>query len=140
MCTQMTSHKIIKVKENHSSFKLHNKPKLTIQKIKVDGCLVEDETQKRCDYLFVIPSYAQKNKRAIYVELKGNGITDAIHQLEATLQFTRSQYQSADKVCFIVATQAPRYTSHMHRYRQRFKNQYGADLENVKVKEWTELV
>lgn len=138
MCTEITSHQIIKVKENNASFSLDNKPRLQVQKITVDGCLMKDG--ERCDYLFMIPDYAGKNQRAVYVELKGKGITKAIHQLEATLKFTQSKYRLADKTCFIIATDSPRYSPHMHRWKQRFKKQYGAVLENVKIKQWTESV
>lgn len=51
-------------------------------KIKVDGCLITGNDQKKCDYLYV---HEQSGKcRVVLVELKGNNYREALAQLAAT--------------------------------------------------------
>jgi hypothetical protein len=72
---------LIVCKERQSIITFHNITKETVEKIRVDGRLISDNTVKKCDYLLL----CAKIKKAILVELKGNKVKAAIEQLSATL-------------------------------------------------------
>lgn len=52
-CTEITNNSNIVVKENKSSFCLINEGNKPIEKILVDGCLI-NKSQEKCDWLFVL--------------------------------------------------------------------------------------
>ena len=128
MCRKMISDKIIKVSEKKSSFTIENKSALTIEKIKVDGGLIKDEAQKRCDYVFVIPAKGKK-QRAWYVELKGGDIKGATDQLAATLHNKALDYRSAEKICFVVTTRLPKHGTSVQERKISFKRVHRVKLE-----------
>jgi hypothetical protein len=67
--------------ENQTKITFHNTARETVKKIRIDGCVIEDNTVKKCDYLLLCAGI----KKAIFVELKGNKVMTAIEQLAATL-------------------------------------------------------
>ncbi|MDR2633266.1 MAG: hypothetical protein LBC51_06540 [Treponema sp.] len=52
-----------------------------VAKIRIDGCVIPDNTVKTYDYLLLCTAI----KKAVFIELKGNKVKTAIEQLPATL-------------------------------------------------------
>ncbi len=104
MCRCTTNDKIIVVSENKRKFTLVNPDCKSIEKIKVDGCLIDDN-RERCDYLFEIDCPCEL---AIYLELKGRNIEKAYSQLVSTLGYLSSSHSSLKRECHIVASRVPR--------------------------------
>jgi hypothetical protein len=104
MCRCTTNDKIVVVSENNRKFTILNQDCKLIEKIKVDGCLIDDN-RERCDYVFEIDSPCEL---AIYLELKGRNIEKAYSQLVSTLGYLSSSHASLKRECHIVASRVPK--------------------------------
>ncbi len=120
-CTTNTKDSIIVVKENRSSFCLKNNNKVRVEKVEVDGCLI-NEGQEKCDWLFALPGM----KKVLFVELKGSDITKAGRQIEATIQATSRKYIKFKLDCYIATTRVPRYDSQVQKLKIYFNKKYNA--------------
>lgn len=76
--------------ENGKTYRLENSLRVKIRKIKVDKCLKQKEGQRRCDYLIIINDL--KIKRAIFIELKGGALNEAIKQIYETINFLKDEF------------------------------------------------
>ncbi|MCI5162274.1 MAG: hypothetical protein D3917_09700, partial [Candidatus Electrothrix sp. AX5] len=110
-CTTVVNDSKVVVKEHRSSFQLCNAARLKIEKIQVDGCLIDD-VRERCDWLLV---NREEKKRALYIELKGADIGKAIRQLEATLGYTKKDFPQCERECYVVSTRVPKHGPSVHR-------------------------
>jgi hypothetical protein len=75
--------------EKGKKYTLCNTSKFVIRKVKVDGCFPQEVNEKRCDYLMIIESI----NRAIFIELKGAALTQAVRQLSSTINFLKQELQ-----------------------------------------------
>lgn len=94
-------------KEKGKEFRLENKSKQTICRVKVDGCLINDKRTKRCDYLFKIC----ETDKHLLVELKGNSsLSQAVTQITRTFDFINHKLKLSprDFEGVIVASKVPR--------------------------------
>lgn len=84
--------KVCSVREKGISYQLENSFSYKITKVKVDGCLLQKEGERRCDYLFVI----HQIESVIFIELKGNSskIKDALEQLYQTIIFLKNEFEN----------------------------------------------
>lgn len=122
-CTVVTNNSNLVVKENRSSFCLINKAKCIVEKISVDGCLINDN-RERCDWLFIVPHL----NRALYVELKGSDIAKGASQIEATIRATCEKVSSATKECYIATTRVPKFGSQVQKLKIDFRKKYNSVL------------
>jgi hypothetical protein len=67
--------------EKRTKITFYNATGEMVAKIRVDGCVIADNTVKKCDYFLLCATI----KKAILVELKGKEVVTAIEQLSATL-------------------------------------------------------
>ncbi|MGB8193047.1 MAG: hypothetical protein WCF67_14055 [Chitinophagaceae bacterium] len=72
--------------EKGKTYKLYNRSKLTIRKVKVDVCFPQGLNERRCDYLMS----CEEIKRAIFIELKGGGLTRALEQIYSTIIYIKA--------------------------------------------------
>lgn len=128
-CTTVVNDSKVVVKEHRSSFQLCNAARLKIEKIQVDGCLIDD-VRERCDWLLV---NREEKKRALYIELKGADIGKAIRQLEATLGYTKKDFPQCERECYVVSTRVPKHGPSVHRRIIEFykKNKAALTVKNV---------
>jgi hypothetical protein len=73
--------------EAGKKYVLYNKSKNIVRKVKVDGCFPQGQNEKTCDYLMTI----EKIQRAIFIELKGGGLTKAVKQLNSTIGYLEKE-------------------------------------------------
>ena len=83
--------KICVVSERGKTYRLNNESGFKVRTVKVDKCLQQIEGEKRCDYLMNINH--EKLKRAIFIELKGGGLSDALKQLYATIIYLKEEFK-----------------------------------------------
>ena len=74
----------------------HNPNRCALDQIRVDGCVIKQETA--CDYLVL------SEDRHHFVELKGRHVMDAYRQLEATIPRFIEAGSSKPIWCFVVST------------------------------------
>jgi len=124
-CSTKSNNKIIPISENKRKFTIINDSQRLVNKIKVDGCLINDH-RERCDYLFEIDCPCVE---AIYVELKGTDIQKAYNQLMATLVALSTRHNKLKKECYIVASKVTPYMNAIQQsLKVKMKKQHQATL------------
>lgn len=131
-CEKCSNQSIFSIKENKSNFILKNPQSKNICEIKVDGCLIKDNSLIKCDYIFEI--YENSNiAKLIYVELKGVNLNHAKDQIISTDNLLKNRYSSQramSKKAFIVTTRCPVSSSDLRIIKTVLKKRYGIVLES----------
>ena len=123
-CTVELTTSCVVVKENKSKLELKNPQRKPIKRIKVDGCLIDDD-RERCDWLI---TYDSPELKAIYVELKGCDIKKAISQLQSTITHTKEKYNNHKKECYAITTRFPKHDSTTRQYAIEMMEKFNAKL------------
>jgi hypothetical protein len=115
--------------EKRTKITFHNATKETVAKIRIDGCVIPDNTVKKCDYLLLCTAI----EKAIFVELKGNKVETAIEQLSATLdnETIKIPLEHYEKRAYAVATVFPKSNTGIQNAQDRFARK-GCRLKVVK--------
>lgn len=79
------------VSENGKTYTLENESGYRIKLIAVDKCITQGVGDKRCDYLFNVNN--EKLKQAIFVELKGGALVDALRQIYDSMIYLREEFK-----------------------------------------------
>jgi len=74
--------------ENGKKYHLNNISGLTIRKVKVDKCFLQDIGEKRCDYLMD----SDDLKRVFFIELKGGDLIKAVKQIYSTIEYLKPEF------------------------------------------------
>lgn len=102
-------------------------------KIHVDGCLITDNNQQRCDYWF---HHYDKNDN-VFVELKGMDIEHAVEQIIATIGWlkTRIDLPKEKRNGAIVLSKNPLTSTKTQVLKTDFRKKHGNRLEikNVQI-------
>ena len=122
-CAEDRCDKKIVLKENRSKITFLNPNQDKILTIKVDGCAISDNETLRCDYA-LMPS----DEVEIYVELKGSDIVHAFKQIESTIRLLSDNPQKIKKLCFVVSTHVPKYTTTIPQLKLQFKKKFNASF------------
>lgn len=100
--------------ENGKRFTFSNVSGKTICRVRVDNCLIKDQTIRKCDFLFNV----EEDKRYYLVELKGGDVGSAIRQIESTFDIVNKQIKTAaENYTGIIVSSAVPKAAH-----QKFKN------------------
>ncbi|MGV3743210.1 MAG: hypothetical protein ACO1NO_12970 [Burkholderiaceae bacterium] len=122
-CLTNTSEKIIVCEANGRQFRLENTKRTKVSKIQIDDCVVKGN-QKKCDWLLEADAF----NLAIYVELKGKKIDDAILQLESTLHLFNARHSGKTKKCLVVSSRVPASGADILLAKQQFKKKWKAEF------------
>ena len=125
-CSTQTKDKIITLRENKTKLTINNPSALILTKVKVDGCLIGNQS-KKCDWIVHTNKSDKKDNVALFVELKGCRVDDAIEQLAQTLILTKSKFSDHKKICYAITTRVPKTGPSISRGQQDFKK-LGATL------------
>lgn len=91
-CTEYKEvRKVCIAEENGKVYRLENKSGVEVRKVKVDKCFPHEPGEKRCDYLMVIDT--NNIKRAIFIELKGGALTEALKQIYQSINYLKDEFQ-----------------------------------------------
>ncbi|AEI47495.1 hypothetical protein [Runella slithyformis] len=89
-----------------SEYRLENPNQRWVVKLKVDGCLIPSDSQKKCDFLF-LACEKEGGKTAYFVELKGGNLGDAIEQIQSAIEILYPKLTDFSFRCRIVQTKTP---------------------------------
>jgi len=95
-CSNCNEGEKVTVKERKCKFTLENPSKTHICRIRIDGCVVQDQDTRKCDYLVLVC----ENKAAYFVELKGCDFSRAVDQLTRTIEDFRKNYECGEARIF----------------------------------------
>ncbi len=119
-CSEENRNKVISVSENRRTFVIKNGDAKLVNKVEVDGCLIDGD-RKKCDYLFEID---KPMTLIIYVELKGKDIEHAYDQLAATIGYCKNRHNKLQKQCYIVASRVPKSGPKIQILKQKMAREY----------------
>ncbi len=94
---------LIVCKENKKEYRLINDKGLLIINYHMDGGVIDDSNQKKCDYLIYIPS----SKKVILIELKGTQFSNAVTQILETLKRYKNNFRGCHVYARIVGQGVP---------------------------------
>lgn len=92
--------------EEGKVFRIANKSKKAICRVRIDGCLIKSKSTKKCDFLFKVC----ESERYLLVELKGSNVEDGFAQLISTFRHLKDKLgvEPGHVEGFIVSTRVPR--------------------------------
>lgn len=94
-CTDCSEGKLIVVEENKRKYIFQNLSKKKVCKVKIDGCVIDSQNQRKCDYLIIICELAD----IYFIELKGRDLISAVEQLTETIKYFQSiKYEITGKI------------------------------------------
>jgi hypothetical protein len=120
-------------KKNHAecekgkTFRLINNSRFKFSVYRVDSCLIKDNDQQKCDYLFIVDKH--RECAAYFVELKGTGLADAINQILNSINIL---YKSVNEHRIYARIVGKRVTPNIKSRRAKLDEkckQFGGDLE-----------
>lgn len=105
-----------------SKFILHNPRKRLVEEIHPEEFIPQSAGVQKCDYLFIVADLEIE----LYIELKGNRLTDALKQLEGTLKLLKLKFD--EKHCFAILNRTPSNTPDIQRERLAFQRRNKCQL------------
>ncbi len=92
--------------EQGKTFRIINKFRKPVCRVRIDDCLIKSKDVKKCDFLFKIC----ESERYLLIELKGSNVEDGFAQLVNTFCYLKNKLgaESEHFEGFIVSTQVPR--------------------------------
>jgi len=126
------------VSQKGKTFRLINPSACKITIFEVDPCLIKDNKEKKCDYLFIIDK--KQECLAYFIELKGTGLTDAIHQILNSIDILYKSLHEHKIFARIVGKRVtPNIKSRRARLDEKLK-QFGGDLKIASASELQETI
>ena len=129
----------LSAEENGRKFILITDDWKKVQKIKVDGALIYEQTTEKCDYFFFYsPNLKEKEREAYFVELKGKNISKAISQIITTLKiFIRAGLMTNISLqkAFIVSSRVPQTDRTIEKLKEDMikKHKYPVTVKNYAI-------
>ena len=123
-CTIPTKESMVVVEENRSKLIVKNSERRSLNKIKVDGCLISQDHEK-CDWLVAT---TDQPFRALYIELKGCDVKKAVSQLKNTVKLTEAAFKYHGKECYAVTTRVPKHGTDIRKLAIDFYKETKATL------------
>jgi signal recognition particle subunit SEC65 len=112
--------------EERSRVEFKNPQRCEVQEIKVDGCVIADNNEKKCDFLVNVEAV----QLSIFLELKGSDVMAAIEQLENTYSHLSGHCYSQVKL-LISATRYPRSDTRIQVRKDKISKKSKGKLELI---------
>lgn len=116
-CVIKVKHKNIVVGEGQRSVCIVNDEEKTYNVIKVDGCVIRNETS--ADFAI------SRENRVLVVELKGKGVERAVDQVTATARLLQGEEDYCQISGLIVSKSCPGVTSTLQVKKLKFNKAFG---------------
>ena len=101
-CTNCSEGKLVVAEENKRKYILQNPSKKKICKVRIDGCVIPSQSQRKCDYLMIVCESKSANEQEsdiYFIELKGRDLISAVEQLTQTIAYFQAEkYKFTGKV------------------------------------------
>jgi hypothetical protein len=126
------------VSERGKTFRLINNAGFEFIVFKVDHCLINDNNEKKCDFLFIVDK--KQECAAYFVELKGTGLTGAIHQIMNSIDILYKSLHEHKIFARIVGKRVtPDIKSRRAKLDEKLKK-FGGDLIIASISDYPEII
>lgn len=85
-CTYCSDNNRILVSENKRKYILNNISGRQVCKIRIDNCVINDQSKCKCDYLIIVCNTDTQENIYFFIELKGKDLIGAVEQLTQTIE------------------------------------------------------
>ena len=127
-CCEKTKASKIKVSENGKHATFINKEKALYHRIKVDGCMFNNETA--CDWLVT-----RHPTESVVIELKGVNVDHALNQIEVSFEKLQAAGKLTGKLGALIVcsktSRHPSFTSKLQKMKEKLAKSYQAPLHIV---------
>jgi hypothetical protein len=122
-------------KEESVQFELASEIPFDCKVIRIDGCVFDDHSFRKCDYLFLASRKKAKHitKTAYYVELKGEDHKVVCEQLYNSIDYTKTQILNFDIRAKVVSTKGFQPNMMNSEYFRKVKRLIRKEIEFEKV-------
>lgn len=127
-CIEEVTHPRIVCEENGRKITFVNPQGLTVKKIQVDGCLIKNQNQSKCDWLVIA------NAVEHFVELKGSDLKTAEVQLSTSIEKLSDGPKTGRKFAFLIVSSVPKKGVKVQDLQAKFRKRYNAILVVQKTK------
>jgi hypothetical protein len=126
------------VSEKGKTYRLINHSGFDVTVFKVDACLIKDNNKQKCDFLFIVD---KKHERVAYfIELKGTGLTGAIHQIMNSIDILYKSLHEHKIFARIVGKRVtPDIKSRRAKLDEKLKK-FGGDLLIASISDYPEII
>lgn len=121
-CIEEVTFARIVCEENGRKITFLNPKGITVTKIQVDGCLIKDQNQNKCDWLVMA------NAVEHFVELKGADLSHADKQLSASIERLSTNTKQGDKYALMIVSRVPRAGVNVQTLQAKYRKRYNAKL------------
>lgn len=126
------------VSQKGKTYRLMNNSGFDLTVYEVDACLIKDNNKQKCDFLFVIDK--KHECVAYFIELKGTGLTIAIHQILNSIDILYKSLNEHKIYARIVGKRVtPNIKSRRAKLDEKLK-QFGGDLKIASASEFQETI
>jgi hypothetical protein len=126
------------VSQNGRIFRLLNNSGFQLTVYEVDPCLIKDNNEQKCDYLFIVDK--KQECAAYFVELKGTGLTVAINQILNSIDILyKSLHEHKIHARIVGKRVTPNIKSRRAKLDEKVK-QFGGDLKIASAPELPETI
>jgi hypothetical protein len=128
-CIEEVAFPRIVCEENGRKITFVNPQGFKVTKIQVDGCLIKDQNQNKCDWLVIAKEVEH------FVELKGSDLKTAEIQLTTSIERLSKDYKAGRKFfAFMIVSSVPRKGVKVQELQLKFRKRYNANLIVQKTK------
>lgn len=126
------------VSEKGKTYRLINNSGFNLTIYKVDACLIKDNNQQKCDYLFLVDK--KQECVAYFIELKGTGLTGAIHQIMNSIDILYKSLHEHKIFARIVGKRVtPDIKSRRAKLDEKLKK-FGGNLIIASISDYPEII
>jgi hypothetical protein len=130
-CVSRVAHKKIPFSGKQTSrLYLLNPSERSVDKVQVDGCAITEAGRLRCDWAVEVDD--EVSHEEIFIELKGSHVSDAVRQLESTIDALSSDPAQRKKRCLVAYSRCPLTRREIRLLKRKFQRQYNARFEQLR--------
>lgn len=126
--------------EKGKTYKLLNASKYKIKKVRIDNCILQNEGQRRCDYLLSIDD--DNIRKVFFVELKGERLIDAVKQIHSTITYLKEEFKGFQLEARIVGSKdVPNIKNNPHYLKlKKIVDSSGGNIKRATNKYYSETI
>lgn len=123
-CSEKTRDSKIKVEEKGKKAVILNKNNEEFFKINIDGCLIKNKTAAD-KAIKKVSTNKQEGCKLLIIELKGTDIDKAVDQIDATINFIKSEDTDCKKIAaLIVCNSSPHFANKARKGIERIRKDH----------------